>query len=104
MPMGNPTIPRFDPERLARQIKEDRQSEKMPWRRKGGILVPALKPIPSDATSEQRQQMYEEYCQELARLNPRFHGRDGKPKMPAAFYVVSALLIGFVLYVLIEIF
>lgn len=68
--MGNPIIPKFDPERLARQIKKDRQSGKMPCRRKGGILVPKLTPVPPGATPEQRQRtkvrfIYDRFCTAL---------------------------------------
>ncbi|MCK4501019.1 hypothetical protein KAU11_11020 [Candidatus Babeliales bacterium] len=44
------------------------------------IIIPPLKPIPLDATDEERAAMYEEYKQELIDLNPNHLDSDGNTK------------------------
>jgi|APLak6261664116_1056043.scaffolds.fasta_scaffold52655_2 hypothetical protein len=41
------------------------------------LYIPPLKPVPENATQEDRQKMYEEYCAELIKCNPRNFNNDG---------------------------
>jgi hypothetical protein len=41
------------------------------------VFIPPMKPVPLGASDEDRRRMYEEYCDELRRLNPFYYHSDG---------------------------
>lgn len=44
------------------------------------LIIPKMKQIPEGATLEERGIMFEEYREELIRLNPQAFNRDGSVK------------------------
>jgi hypothetical protein len=44
------------------------------------IKIPPMEPVPEDASKEERQAMYDEYCASVQRLNPRHFNANGTQK------------------------
>jgi len=64
-------------------------------------FLPPRKPIPEGATEEDRKRMFQEYREELRRLNPHMHNPDGSLKDDNVWgWLFALFLIGCIVFVI----
>jgi len=68
------------------------------------VIIPEMQKVPEGATQEDRQKMYDDYCAEMASLNPRHFNPDGSQKSIAIHALSVGLAVGFITVFIIKFF